>query len=225
MNVLERLYSLRDEEYRIFSQKIAPTLPLEVFLGIRVPNLREIAKEMVKNNDYKEFLKSLPHRYYEENLLHSCILCLIKDYDEVIEYVEAFLPYIDNWAVSDTLRPKAFKKNKDVLLPRVLKWCSDSKLYTIRVGVNTLMDEYLDKDFKKEYLEIPAKIISEEYYVNMMIAWYYATALAKQWDDTIIYLTNNRLGKWVHNKTIQKAVESFRITEEQKIYLKTLRRK
>lgn len=171
------------------------------------------------------FLKTLPHPYYDEDLLHAILLGGIKEFDRCAAHVEAFLPYIDNWAVCDTLRPAVFKKNTERLLPKVQEWVASKKTYICRFGVGMLLSYYLDEAFAPEYLALPAAVSSEEYYVNMMIAWYYATALAKQWESTIPYLQENRLSVWVHNKTIQKARESCRITEEQKEYLKGLQRR
>lgn len=223
MDYLERLFSLQDCEYAAFQTKLTPGIPAEAFIGVRVPELRKLAKEIVKEGNFEEFLKELPHKYYDENMLHGMIISEIKDYDYCIAEVEKFLPYIDNWAVCDTLSPKVFKKNRTRLIEKVKEWSASDKVYTCRFGMGTLMGHFLDTDFKPEYLEIPAVIRSDEYYVNMMTAWFFATALAKQWEATIPYIENNRLDVWTHNKTIQKARESFRITDEQKEYLKSLR--
>jgi len=222
-NLQKRLFDICDEEYGDFQQKLTPTLPREVFIGIRLPVLRKFAKEYAKEPEHKEFLKQLPHKYYDENMLHGILITSIKDFDECLKETEIFLPYVDNWAVCDTQAPKIFQKNKEKILPYIKKWISSDEVYTCRYGVGMLMRIFLDDAFKAEYNELPAKVISEEYYVNMMIAWYYATALAKQWDATIPYLEEKRLGKWVHNKTIQKAIESYRITDEQKTYLRSLK--
>lgn len=219
------LYDIRDEEYAAFQAKLTPTIDSSLFIGVRVPQVRALAKEYKKDKAHEAFLHALPHKYYDENMLHGLLVCEIKDYETCIQETERFLPYVDNWAVCDIMSPKCFKKNKDKLIEEIKRWSSSEHTYICRFGMEMLMSHYLDDDFKAEYLEIPAKVISEEYYVNMMIAWFFATALAKQWDATILYLTENRLGDWVHNKTIQKAVESYRITPEQKEYLRTLRRK
>lgn len=218
------LFDLRDEEYAAFQAKLTPTVPAELFIGVRVPQARKLAKQIFKEMDYMPFLKELPHKYFDENMLHTLILNEIKDYDECIELVEEFLPYVDNWAVCDILSPKVFKKHKNELIEIIKQWSSSTATYTCRFGVEMLMSHFLDKDFVADYLEIPAVIRSEEYYVNMMNAWFFATALAKQWDATIPYIEKNRLDVWTHNKTIQKARESYRITDEQKEYLKTLKR-
>ena len=224
MNIQKRLLGLSDEKNADFSAKLTPGIDREKFLGVRIPASRKLAKEIIKENEYKIFLNSLPHKYYDENILHSILISEIKDYDECIKYIDEFLPYVDNWAVCDTMSPKAFKSEHEKLMDDILRWANSDQTYTIRFGLKILMAHFLDNDFKKEYLEIPAKIKSDEYYINMMIAWFYATALAKQWDSTILYIENGVLDKWVHNKTIQKARESYRITAEQKEYLKSLKK-
>ncbi len=217
------LFDRQDKRYADFQAKLVPTLSPDIFIGVRVPELRKIAKELFKCDDCKAFINSLPHQYYDENLLHSILLNHIKNYDECISEIEKFLPYIDNWAVCDTLTPKVLARNRVDLLKRIKVWAKSKDTYTCRVGLSLLMHHFLDEDFKPEYLEIAANVKSDEYYVNMMVAWLLATALAKQWDSTIPLLTENKLSDWVHNKTIQKGVESFRITPEQKEYLKSLR--
>lgn len=224
MNIQKRLLELSDEKNADFSAKLTPGIDREKFLGVRIPASRKLAKEIIKENEHKNFLNSLPHKYYDENILHSILISEIKDYDECIKYIDEFLPYVDNWAVCDTMSPKAFKNKHERLMNNILRWVDSDQTYTIRFGLKILMAHFLDNDFKKEYLEIPAKIKSDEYYINMMIAWFYATALAKQWDSTIVYIENGVLDKWVHNKAIQKARESYRITAEQKKYLKSLKK-
>lgn len=221
--IISRLLSLRDPDNAAFQQKLTPGLDAEVFLGVRVPLLRKLAAELTKNGLREPFLDELPHFYYEENLLHSILLSREKDFRVCMERIEAFLPYIDNWAVCDTLRPKVFARHRAVLLPAVKAWIRSSEAYTVRFGLDTLMSEYLDEDFSPELPELAASVESEEYYVRMMVAWYFATALAKQWDAVIPYMEQRRLCQWTHRKTIQKATESFRITEEQKSYLRSLR--
>lgn len=226
MNKIQKeLYKYKDEKYAIFQHGLIPGTDIKDFIGVRVPNLRKIAKKLIEEDNYKNFLQDLPHKYYEENILHGIIISNIKDYDECIKYTETFLPYVDNWAVCDIFSPKCFKKNKDKLIKKIEKWSKSKKVYTCRFGLEMLMTFYLDDDFKKEYLLMPTSIHSNEYYVNMMIAWFLATALAKQWDATIPYIKNNKLDVWVHNKTIQKAIESYRISDKQKEYLRSLRRK
>jgi len=221
---LDSLQALADTEYAAFQAKLAPTIDPATCIGVRVPALRKFAAAFAKTPDYTSFMEALPHTYYDENLLHSILLTKIRDYDECLAAVERFLPYVDNWAACDTLRPAAFKKHRGELLPHVRRWIASPAPYTCRFGIDCLMEYYLDDAFDPSYLELPAAVESEEYYVRMMVAWYYATALAKQWDATIPYLEGARLEKWTHNKTIQKARESYRITPEQKNYLATLRR-
>lgn len=224
MNIQKRLFELSDEKNADFSAKLTPGIDREKFLGVRIPASRKLAKEIIKENEHKDFLNSLPHKYYDENILHSILISEIKDYDECIKYVDEFLPYVDNWAVCDTISPKAFKNKHERLMNDILRWVDSDQTYTIRFGLKILMAHFLDNDFKNEYLKIPAKIKSDEYYINMMIAWFYATALAKQWDNTIVFIENGVLDKWVHNKAIQKARESYRITAEQKEYLKSMKK-
>ena len=216
-----RLFELQDKKYRDFHSKLIPNIPYENIIGIRIPILRKFAKEYAKENT-EVFLHSLPHRYYEENNLHMMLIIAIEDYDRCIAEVENFLPYIDNWATGDFPAPACFKNNTDRLLTHIVKWIDSDEPYTIRYGIGMLMRLYLDDNFKDEYLKIVAQVKSEEYYVNMMIAWYMATALAKQWDSTIVYIEEKRLSEWVHKKTIRKAIESYRITDKQKEYLRTL---
>ena len=224
MNVTERLFELQDKAYADFHSGLVPNVPREKIIGVRVPDARRLAKEYGKDPECRDFLRALPHKYYDENVLHGILLSGQKDYEECVRAVEEFLPYVDNWAVCDILSPKVFRQHRTELIAKVREWSASEKTYTCRFGMEMLMSHYLDEDFRPEYLEIPAGVCSEEYYVNMMTAWFFATALAKQWDAAIPYLRDNRLGAWVHNKTIQKARESFRITQEQKAYLKTLRR-
>ena len=219
----ELLFELRDEEYANFQAKLTPTVSPELFIGVRVPNVRKLAKLLKDNPDVETFLQELPHKYYDENMLHGLLISEFKDYNKAIKETGRFLPYVDNWAVCDILSPKVFKKHKTELIGSIKKWVGSNKTYTKRFGIEMLMSHYLDDDFRAEYLDIVSVIRSKEYYVNMMIAWFFATALAKQWESTISYIENNRLDKWTHNKTIQKAVESYRITDEQKAYLKTLK--
>ncbi len=223
MTIQEELFSLQDISYGDFQAKLTPGIPRELFIGVRVPNVRNLAKRLVKNTNIDKFLNDLPHTYYDENMLHGLLISEIKDYDECIKAVDIFLPYVDNWAVCDIMSPKIFKKHKTALLEKIKEWSISEKPYTCRFGIEMLMSHYLDDDFKKEYLDIPASIHSEDYYVRMMCAWFFATALTKQWNDSIQYIEEHRLDTWVHNKTIQKARESFRITPEQKEYLKSLK--
>ncbi len=224
MEIQKKLFELQDIGYAEFQSKLTPTVPRETFIGVRVPEVRKLAKSYSKDKECLEFLKKLPHQYYDENMLHGLLLSEMKDYDACISAVDIFLPYVDNWAVCDIMAPKVFKKHKEELLEKIKIWATSDQVYTCRFGLEMLMTHFLDEDYKPEYLEIAAGVHSEEYYVNMMIAWFFATALAKQWDTTIPYITENRLSEWVHNKTIQKARESYRITDEQKKFLKGLKR-
>ena len=223
MTIQERLFALQDGDYGDFHSSLLPGFPREYFIGIRVPVLRKFVKEYKKEEEAREFLTQLPHTYYEESMVHAFLIAEIKDYDTCIKAVEAFLPYINNWAVCDGLSPKVVKDHKLELLEKIKQWIPSDHPYTCRFGMGMLMRWFLDEDFRPEYLEMPAAVRSEEYYVNMMTAWFFATALAKQWDAAIPYLEKQVLDPWTHNKTIQKARESFRITPEQKEYLKTLK--
>ena len=218
-----RLFSMQDEAYRDFQCKLMPTVPPETVIGVRTPALRDLAKELSGTPEAEAFLSELPHRYYEENNLHGFLLCRIKDFDACLAAVERFLPYVDNWATCDTLSPKAFARKPEALLEPIRRWLASAHVYTCRFGIGCLMRWFLDERFSPEYPATVAAIRSEEYYVNMMIAWYFATALAKQYDAALPYLEQRRLDPWVHNKTIQKACESFRVPQERKRYLKSLK--
>ena len=224
MKIQKELFSLQDKEYMKFLSKLTPNVSEDTIIGVRIPEIRKLAKKLVKNNEYEDFLKELPHKYYDENLLHGAIISESKNFEKCIKLLDNFLPFVDNWAVCDTISPKIFKKYKKELIEKIKEWSQSDKTYTCRFGVEMLMTHFLDEDFKKEYLEMVANIHSEEYYVKMVVAWFFATALAKQWDYAVIYLENNRLDVWVHNKTIQKARESLRISLEKKEYLKKLKR-
>ena len=224
MKIQKELFSLQDKEYMKFLSKLTPNVSENTIIGVRIPEIRKLAKKLVKNNEYEDFLKELPHKYYDENLLHGAIISESKDFEKCIKLLDNFLPFVDNWAVCDTISPKIFKKYKKELIEKIKEWSQSDKTYTCRFGVEMLMTHFLDEDFKKEYLEVVADIHSEEYYVKMVVAWFFATALAKQWDYAVIYLEDNRLDVWMHNKTIQKARESLRISLEKKEYLKKLKR-
>ena len=218
-----KLYDLQDLKYRDMQIKIIPTVEPESVIGVRTPELKSIAKDILKDGNYKGFLEELPHRYFEENQLQAFIISGIKDLNECMEELERFLPYVDNWATCDQMSPKIFKKHKDALLSHIKEWIRSEKTYTVRFAVGMLMEHFLDDAFDPCYPAMVAEIRSEEYYVNMMIAWYFATALAKQYESILPYIEQKRLDDWTHNKAIQKSVESRRITEEQKIYLKSLK--
>ena len=219
----KRLFELADPAYKDFHKNLVPGYNTERIIGVRTPPLRKLAGEFAKHPGIGEFITELPHKYYEEDNLHAFIISRTKDFERSVAEVEAFLPYIDNWATCDCWAPKAFSNHTDELLPFIKKWLTSGHVYTVRYAIGTLMRLYLDDKFKPEYCELVSAVTSEKYYINMMIAWYFATALAKQYDTAVTYLTEKRLSKWVHNKTIQKAVESYRITDETKAYLRTLR--
>ena len=221
--ILDRLYALQDTKYRDFQGKLIPTVDPKTIIGVRTPDLRTLAKELAKQEDIGTFLDTLPHTYFDENQLHAFILSELKDYDQCIQRIKEFLPYIDNWATCDQLSPKAFKKHKTELLKEIKAWLKSDKTYTVRFAVGMLMQHYLDNDFKSDYPKLVAAIKSDEYYINMMRAWYFATALAKQYDAIIPYIEQKKLDPWTHSKAIQKAVESYRIIPMQKEYLKTFR--
>ena len=224
MEIQRELFSLQDKEYMKFLSKLTPNVSEDTIIGVRIPEIRKLAKKLIKNDQYEDFLKKLPHKYYDENLLHGAIISEIKNFENCIQLLDNFFPFIDNWAVCDTISPKIFKKHKRELIEKIREWVKSEKTYICRFGVEMLMTHFLDEDFENEYLEIVANIHSEEYYVKMVIAWFFATALAKKWDCAVIYLENDGLDVWVHNKTIQKARESLRITNEKKEYLKGLRK-
>ena len=217
------LFELQDLKYRDFQSKLLPKTEKEKIIGVRTPILRKFAKEFAQTKEAQKFLQELPHQYYEENNLHLMLVTQIRDYKKCLKEVTQFLPYIDNWATCDLPLPKCFEKHKAELIVDVKNWIVSNDTYTIRYGIGVLLRLYLDEDFKDEYPKLVSAVISDEYYVNMMIAWYFATALAKQWEAVIGYLKDRKLPEWVHRKTIQKAIESNRITEEQKAELRGLR--
>lgn len=217
------LLALQDEKYRSFQCKLMPTVDPRTVIGVRTPALRALAKRLAGTPEAAEFITILPHSYYEENNLHGFLLETIKDYDATIAAIDAFLPYVDNWATCDLLSPKVFKKHLPELYDKIKEWTASERTYTIRFGVEMLMSFYLDEAFFPETLALVGSIRSEEYYVNMMLAWYFATALAKQYEAALPYIEGRKLEKWTHNKAIQKSIESYRITDEQKAYLRTLK--
>ena len=221
--VQKRLFEMQDTGYRDFHARLIPTVKKEKIIGIRTPMLRKFAKEFGKTEESEMFLKALPHQYYEENNLHGLLIEQIRDYDKCLEELERFLPYIDNWATCDLPALHMMKKHRDIFIREIYRWIGSDKPYIIRFGISMLMRHYLDEGFKTEYPEKVAAIRSEEYYVNMMRAWYFATALAKQYEKILPFLEEQRMDIWTHNKTIQKSIESYRITQEQKDHLRTLR--
>lgn len=223
MDIIERLKALQDTQYGAFQAKLLPNISPESIIGVRTPALRQLAKEVVREGEAEDFLAELPHRYFEENQLHAFILSLVKDFDRCVVLVDQFLPYVDNWATCDQLTPQCFSKHHDKLLPYIEQWIADKHEYTVRFAIGMLMRHYLDAHFVLRYADMVAAIRREEYYIRMMQAWYFATALAKRYEAVLPYIEKRHLEQWTHNKSIQKAIESYRITEEQKDYLKSLR--
>ena len=221
--IVDLLFSKQDIKYRDFQKPLFPGVEEDCFIGVRTPELKKLAKELFGSETANKFIETLPHHYFDENQLHAFLISLIKDYQTCLKEVDRFLPFVNNWGTCDQLSPKGFAKHKEELIAPIKKWLKSKHTYTVRFAIGMLMQHYLDESFKEEYMEMVASIKSEEYYINMMIAWYFATALAKQYDSAIRYLEDKKLSRWVHNKTIQKAVESYRIADEQKAYLKNLK--
>ena len=225
-DIRQRLFALQDHAYRDFQVKLIPSINPEKMIGVRTPELRKLARELAKEKDGDElagFLQDLPHTYFDEDQLHAFVISGMKDYDTCICHLERFLPYIDNWATCDQLSPKVLGRHKEELLEKIREWIHSDRTYTVRFAIGMLMRHYLDENYAEEYTDMVASVRPGEYYIDMMIAWYFATALAKQYDAVLLYLVEKRLDPWTHNKTIQKAVESYRITPEQKAYLRTLK--
>ena len=222
MTVYERLIACGNDEYRDFQSKLVPNISKEKIIGVKTPDMRRIEKEIRGTDEAEKFLNELPHKYYEENMVHFFLISMIRDFDECVKATERFLPFIDCWPVCDQSSPKVFAKNHDKLTALIKKWIDSEHVYTSRFGIRMLMNEFLGEDFKPEYLEWVAAVRVEYYYIKMMVAWYFATALAKKYDESIIYIEERRLDPWTHKKAIQKAIESFRVSDEHKEYLKTL---
>lgn len=221
--IQNKLFQMQDFSYKKFHSSLMPTVKAESIIGVRTPLLRKYSIEIFKSGNYDDFLNSLPHTYYEENNLHGMLICRMKDYDKVIYELDRFLPHINNWATCDLTSPKIFKKHTDELVEEIKNWISSSHTYTVRFGIKMLMDFYLDDNFNEEHLKIVAKIKSDEYYIKMMLAWYFATALAKQYSSALPYIENHILDNWTHNKTISKVCESYRISAEHKAEIKQYR--
>ena len=217
------LFALRDGEYGDFNAKLIPSIDRRRVIGVRTPELRAMAKRLHGTAQAEEFLHALPHEYFEENQLHAFLLEYEKDYSALIAALDAFLPYVDNWATCDQMNPKSLGRNKEALLAKIREWLASGRCYTVRYAIGQLMRWYLDADFKPEYADMVAAVRSEEYYVRMMAAWYFATALAKQYDAVLPYFTERKLDAWTHNKAIQKAVESYRVSDEHKTALRRLK--
>lgn len=222
-DIVAELFRLQDKDYALMQAKIIPTVSQDRIIGVRTPALRDFAKRLNKDQDIGAFLSYLPHQYFDEDQLHAFVISLEKDFGKCIAEVDAFLPFIDNWATCDQLSPKAFKKEPEKLIPYIQIWIKSDKTYTVRFAIGLLMQHFLDANFDTKYADMVAEVRSEEYYVKMMIAWYFATALAKHYELVLPYLEDKRLDTWVHNKAIQKSIESYRINDEQKAYLKTLK--
>lgn len=221
--IVAELFQMQDKDYAIMQAKIIPTVAADRIIGVRTPALRAFAKKLYKDTDIDVFLAGAPHQYFDEDQLHAFVISLEKDFGKCMAEVDAFLPFIDNWATCDQLSPKVFKKEPEKLLPNIRAWIKSDQTYTVRFAIGMLMQHFLDERFDLEYADMVAEVRSEEYYVNMMIAWYFATALAKQYESALPYLEERKLADWAHNKAIQKSVESYRITDEQKAYLRTLK--
>lgn len=221
--IQQRLFELQDKGYRAGSVKLNPSVDPDTIIGVRIPALRKLAKELKGTDEASGFLVELPHQYFEEYLLHGFLIGYIRDFDEGLQETERLLPFLNSWALTDSLRIKSFDRAPEKLLPHIDRWLCSAHPYTVRYGILCLMNYFLGDRFDPSCLDKVAAVESDEYYVNMMAAWYFATALAKQYEATLPYLESKKLSKWVHNKTIQKAVESYRITDAQKIYLKRLK--
>ena len=221
----QRLFALQDTDYKVFQCKLMPTVEPETVIGVRMPALRRLAKVYAKEPEAATFLQSMPHRYYEENNLHGLLICGEEEYGAAIDALNTFLPYVDNWATCDLFRPKAFATRPSSLLPQLKRWMTSPHAYTVRFGIEMLMTLYLDEAFSTEYPEWVAMVTHDDYYVRMMVAWYFATALVKQYEAVLPFIQGQRLAIWTHNKAIQKAIESYRITSEQKAELIAYRRK
>ncbi|MBR5507187.1 MAG: DNA alkylation repair protein [Clostridia bacterium] len=216
------LLSMADGKYRDFSSKLMPTVDKEKVIGVRIPKLRKFSKAL---ENYEEFLADLPHKYFEEDNLHAFLIEREKNFEKCIELLDSFLPYVDNWATCDSMKPAVLKKHPDKLLKHIKRWIKSKDVYAVRYGINLLMSFYLDENFDKKYLLMVSSVKSDEYYINMMRAWYFATALAKRYEETLPFIENNMLDVWTHNRTIQKSTESYRLSKEEKTYLKTLKRR
>ena len=225
MNISEEILKLKDEKYKEFHSKLIPTINPDLIIGVRMPEIKKLAKKLLKRNEGNAFIKALPHKYYDENTLHAVMISEINDFDICIKAVDEFLPFVDNWATCDSLRPKCFKGNAEKLFLYIKKWITSEYPFAVRFAIEMLMIHYLENSFKRKYMQMVSKVKSDEYYVNMMVSWYFATALAFQYDSAIAYIENGVLPIFVHNKTIRKAIESYRISSDKKAYLKSLKKR
>lgn len=221
--IIEDLKKYEDKEYLKFNSSLIPTLDKKNFIGVRIPIIRKLSKKYTKHKDINIFLNDLPHNFSEEDNLHALIICENKNYEQTIKELDKFLPYVNNWATCDLMNPKSFKNNIEALKKDILRWIKSNKCYTVRFGIEMIMTYFLGENYDASLMKRVSQITSEEYYINMMIAWYFATALAKNWKETIPYIKNHKLSVWVNNKSIQKAIESRRITKEQKDYLRNFK--
>ena len=222
--ITDRLFEMQDTGYRDFQRRLMPNIPKEKVIGVRTPALRKLAKELAGTEEAAAFISQLPHKYYEEDNLHAFLVCEMKDYDSCMAEVERFLPYINNWATCDCFAPRVFKKHRAEVYEKIKQWLKSSETYIVRFGIVTLMD-YLKTDFEEQMLSLVADVRSEEYYINMAVAWYFSMALVWQYDAALPYLLEERLDKWTHNKSIQKAIESRQIDDKTKEYLRTMKRR
>ncbi|MBQ7383813.1 MAG: DNA alkylation repair protein [Clostridia bacterium] len=222
--IREKILSMSDTEYRLFQLKLMPTVSAERVVGVRIPELRKYAKEIKGSDAAERFLADLPHKFYDEDNLHGMLISEERDYTRAVLLLDSFLPYVDNWATCDLISPRVFAKHKDELLPKIYEWMRSEHTYEVRFGIGMLLKFYLDEAFERSQAEAVAAAVSGEYYINMIRAWYFATALAKQYDAAISFLEEDKLDVWTHNMTIRKAIESYRITETQKKYLRTLKK-
>lgn len=222
-DILPFLHSQKDEQYKAFTQKLIPNISDEYIIGVRTPIIRKLAKSLKNTTIADDYLKLLPHKYLEENHLHGFLIENVRDFDKAVELLDDFLPHINNWATCDTVRPKVLKRNLPALYEHIKRWIQSSDTYTARYAIGLLLSFYLDEEFSIEHLDLVSKVTSDKYYINMMIAWYFSTALAKQYDATVPYIEDAVLSKWTHNKAIQKACESYRIDAQTKSYLRTLK--
>lgn len=223
--VQDSLMKMSDEEYRVFQMNLIPNIIEQTVIGVRIPLLRRFAKKLIENEMAQEFMVSLPHKYYDENNLHVFLIEQMSDFDCVLHELERFLPYVDNWATCDLIRPYVFKRNTDKLIEHLRQWICSQSVYTVRFAICTLMNYFLDEAFELEQLDMVAGIESSDYYINMARSWYFAEALAAQYDSALPYLEQNKLDLWTHNKTIQKALDSKKISAETKVLLRKLKRK
>lgn len=222
--IINKLMKYKDDKYKAFNAKLVPNIDIDNIIGIRIPNIRKLAKE-IKDEDYIDtFLNELPHKYQEEYILHGLLLSIkYKDINILLNKLDTFLEYANNWVITDTISPKLFKKYPDIVYEYIVKWINSNHEYKIRFAIVSLLQFYLDDNYNKKILTLVKNIKYNSYYVNMAIAWFYSFALIKQYDDTIKLFENKKLDKWIHNKSIEKAIDSYRVSSDKKTYLKSLK--